>query len=40
LIAANANLNLKASNGMTAMMLANRYRYREVIELLTKAGAK
>ena len=29
LIAANADLNLKASNGMTALMLANLYRYKK-----------
>jgi ankyrin repeat protein len=40
LISANADLNLKASNGMTALMLANRYRYKEIIELLRKSGAK
>ena len=40
LIAANADPNLKASNGMTAMMLANHYRYKEIVELLKKAGAK
>ena len=39
LIAAKVNLNLKTSNGMTALMLAERYRFSEVAEILRKSGA-
>jgi ankyrin repeat protein len=40
LIAAKADLNFRAKNGVTALALAERYRHRETIELLKKSGAK
>jgi ankyrin repeat protein len=40
LLAANADLNIKASNGATALTLANAYRHGEVVEMLKKAGAR
>lgn len=40
LIAAKADLNLKAKNGMTALGFANHYRYKDIVDLLKKSGAK
>ncbi len=40
LIAAKGDVNAKANDGMTAMMLASRKDHAEVVKLLEAAGAK
>jgi ankyrin repeat protein len=40
LLAGKADVNAKAGNGATALMLASKYRHQEVVKLLKEAGAK
>jgi ankyrin repeat protein len=40
LLAGKADVNAKAGNGATALMLASKYRHQDVVKLLKEAGAK
>jgi uncharacterized protein len=40
LIAGKADVNAKAGNGATALMLATKYRHQNLVQLLKQAGAK
>jgi ankyrin repeat protein len=35
-----ADVNAKAGNGATALMLASKYRHQDMVKLLKEAGAK